>query len=94
MCCHLDSFREELVCGALKLLREDEALMIIEGSGREPFSRVFSALFEAERGTHNSTPEKFESLCSKFGCNAITYKEPSFLIRAINYFLGWKTGLL
>jgi SAM-dependent methyltransferase len=86
---HVDAFREELICGALKLLREDGVLMIIEGNGKEPFSRVFSTIFEAERGMRNSTPEKFGKLCSKFECETIIHMEPTFLIRAINFFIGW-----
>jgi SAM-dependent methyltransferase len=86
---HLDSFREELICGALKLLREDGVLMIIEGNVKEPFSRIFSMIYEAERGMRNSTPEKFGKLCSRFGCETIFHMEPTFLIRALNFFVGW-----
>ena len=63
--------------------------MIIEGNVKEPFGRIYSKIYKAERGMRNSTPEKFGKLCSGFGCKTIVYKEPTFLIRAINYFLGW-----
>jgi SAM-dependent methyltransferase len=86
---HLDSFREELIYGALELLREDGVLMVIEGNVKEPFGRIYSKIFKAERGMQNSTPEKFGKLCSRFGCEVIIYKEPTFLIRTINYFIGW-----
>jgi hypothetical protein len=46
-------------------------------------------LFPAERGMRFSRPSLLLELASPFGLATLDYVEPSFLIRAIAFFLGW-----
>lgn len=86
---HLDEHRAEVLREALRVLKPGGGLWVIEGNVRKLLNRAFSLLVPAERGMRNSTPEKFARLCLGLGACRLDFTEAFFLVRALNYFLGW-----
>lgn len=86
---HLDGHRREVVLEALSAVRPGGRLVVVEGNVKKLTNMIFCLLVPAERGMKNSTPEKFSAMCRDLGATRIEFIEPFFLIRAINYFLGW-----
>lgn len=87
---HIDASREKAIQSALSLLRPGGRLVLIEANGQILLNVIFRLLVPAEQGLRNSTPEKFTAMCRSLGASRIEFIEPLFLIRGLNYLLGWR----
>jgi ubiquinone/menaquinone biosynthesis C-methylase UbiE len=91
---HLDHAREDLMSEAMRVLKPHGRVLLLESNGNTILNRIFRILYPVERGMKNSTPEKIMSLCSSHGVTRVIPLEPSFLIRAVAFVIGWPEGML
>lgn len=90
---HIAWGKDNVLSEAVRVLKPNGVILILESNGRSLLSRIFQWIVPAERGMIDSTSENLLSLGSKFGATQIEYVEASFLIRALGYILGWPGGI-
>ena len=86
---HINWQRGAALEEAMVALKTDGVIIVFESNGRKLLNRIFQLIVPEERGMIDSTEEKLYELGSRYGIANIDYVEASFLIRAINYLLGW-----
>lgn len=89
---HVNDHREAIIEECLRTLAPGGRLWVVEGNGNKIINRIFWMLVPEERGMRDSTPEKFEAMCRRLGCDEIIHTEPFYLVRAAGFFLGWREG--
>ena len=89
---HVNWARNEVLLEAIRTLKTNGKIVIVESNGENLFNIVFQFFFPAERGLKDSTPQKLFDLCSKFGNTSLDFIESSFLLRSLAFFGGWPKG--
>src|SRR3989339_1545278 len=61
---HVDFARERMISEAMRVLRPQGKILILESNGKTLLNRLFMKLYPVERGMINSSPDQVMSLCS------------------------------
>ncbi len=91
---HVNWARRKVISEALRVLKPNCKLVVIEANGYNPFNIIFRFCFPAENGLKDSTPKNLLNLCKKFGKTKICFLESSFLLRSLAFFCGWPDNWL
>jgi ubiquinone/menaquinone biosynthesis C-methylase UbiE len=89
---HVNWDRAGAVAECLRVLRGGGTLVILEGNGRTLLNRLFRTWYPVERGMKDSTPETLLNLLAAHGHPHLQFVEPSSLMRATGFVVGWPSG--